>query len=582
MTVLLDQRFERTLDRLVREWGSGDYRGATLEAWLFEDEEARRRAEERLKDAGVNARLRSAYKPLVHAFLEEIDTSELARVTIRYPVHGSADPVRFLSEAYPLPALLEGVEIVFEQGGEDLTYEVRCETRDGRIEEHAIFAPNRLRTNHLGQPDLACTGWIRATNLPDGAADRDAPLETEIEQLFHAAMFALMTHGWPLQEPYAETIAIDVTIPGIERPLGYGDEVISTREALHEDLYFSALEWFHHQAGRPLDDRRLMPGQIVPDIRAGEGDAHLRVALSSFAPPRDPARPVQDLEIAEAPPGLAQIEQELAALPGETFAATSREGRPVRGLYRRGTRPAVLVTGGQHANETSGPVGAFRAVRRLLANPEANVAFIPVENPDGYALHGRLCEGNPRHLHHAARYTSLGNDLEYGPDEPVYEIGARRKALELSRAQLHVNLHGYPAHEWTRPFTGYLPRGFEQWALPQGFMLILRHHPSWVHEARILIDAVTRGLSAVPGLADFTRRQLDLYAIHSGPPAHELINDVPCLVLAQERHPTPLTLITEFPDETIYGEAYRFAHTAQMAAVIAAEEAFATMMQAQA
>jgi hypothetical protein len=580
MTVLLDQRFDRALDRLVREWSNGDHRGTTIEVWLFEDEEPRRRAEERLLEAGVEARIRSAYKPLVHAFLEEIDTSELTHVTIRYPVHENADPIRFLSEAYPLPALLHGVEVVFERGDPDLTYEVRCVYRDGHVAEHDIFAPNRLRSNYLGQADLACTGWIKAPGVLDGASGRDGPLETEIEQVFHAVMFALMTHDWPFQEPYAETIAIDVTTPGIERPLGYGDEVMSTREALHEDLYFSVLEWFHHQAGRPLDDRTLRPGQILPHVQAGRGDPHVRVALRSFADSRNPPQPRQDWETADAPPGLLQIEQDLAALPGEKFTASSREGRPVPGLYRSGTRPAVLITGGQHANETSGPVGAFRAALRLLAKPEANIAFIPVENPDGYALHGRLCESNPRHMHHAARYTSLGNDLEYGPDEPVYEIGARRKALAISGARLHVNLHGYPAHEWTRPFTGYLPRGFEQWALPKGFFLILRHHPSWGHTARTFIEAVTRGLSAVPGLAEFTRRQLELSSIHSGATPHEMINDVPCLLMAHERHSTPLTLITEFPDETIYGEAYRFAHTVQMATVIAAEEAFATIMAA--
>jgi hypothetical protein len=318
----------------------------------------------------------------------------------------------------------------------------------------------------------------------------------------------------------------------------------------------------------------------VPDIRAGEGDAHVRVTLRSFGPPQDPIRPEQDVETADAALGLAQIHRELAALPGETFEGISREGRPVRGLYRPGSRPAVLVTSGQHANEVSAPVGTLRAVRRLIANPETNIAYIPVENPDGYALHGRLCEGNPRHMHHAARYTSLGCDLEFGRGEPVYEIGARQQALALSGAQLHVNLHGYPAHEWTRPFTGYLPRGFELWSIPKGFFLIMRHHPSWAQTARTLVEAVTKGLSAVPGLAEFNRRQIEICSIHSGGTPYEIINDVPCLITAEERHPTPLTLITEFPDETIYGEAYRFAHTVQMATVIAAEEAYASMMEA--
>lgn len=580
MIELLNAQVPRTLDSLIRNWTRQNQSGTHLEAWLFEDEAERRQAEKILANAGVTARIRSAYKPLVHAFLEDIDTDGLTQVTVRYPVHPQANQLRFLSEAYPLAALLESVQTRFEPGDESLNYQVHAEYDDGRLVEHTVFAPNRLRANHLGQTDLSPTGWLRVTNRSDGADDIDEALETEHEQVFHKAMTALMAHAWPAEEPYAETISINVTIPGIERPLAYGDEVMSTREALHEDFYFSLLEFFKHKSDRPPEDRGLQPGQIVPDICAGDDDAHVRVTLRPFGPPQNPVRPEQDIETADAAPDLAQIYRELAALPGEAFEGRSREGRPVRGLYRPGLRPAVLVTSGQHANETSAPVGSLRAMRRLLARPEANIAYIPVENPDGYALHGRLCERSPRHMHHAARYTSLGNDLEFGRDDPVYEIGARNQALAKSGAQLHINLHGYPAHEWTRPFTGYLPRGFELWSIPKGFFLIMRYHPSWAAAAQTLIESVTKGLSAVPGLAEFNRRQIEICAIHSGGTPYEIINGVPCLLTAETRHPTPLTLITEFPDETIYGDAYRFAHTVQMATVIAAEEAFATIMDA--
>ncbi len=36
----------------------------------------------------------------------------------------------------------------------------------------------------------------------------------------------------------------------------------------------------------------------------------------------------------------------------------------------------------------------------------------------------------------------------------------------------------------------------------------------------------------------------------------------------------PVTLITEFPDETVLGEAFRFAHTVQMRTVLAAVRAW--------
>lgn len=580
MTLLLDARIPRTLDALLRDWAREEHRGARFEAWLLEDETARRAAEKTFASVGVEARLHSAYKPLLHAVLEDIDTRDLKRFTLRFPVHAEAKPLRFLSEAYPLAALLDGVETHFEPGTADLTYRVTAEYRDGRVAEHRIFAPNRLRKNHLDEIDLTPTGWLKVTKRPGGAPDLDHAMETEAEAVFHKVMAAIAAHSWPAEEPYAETIAIDVTMPGIERELPYGDEVMSTREALHEDFYFSLLEFFKRKSGRPPEDRGVQPGQIVPDIRAGDGDAHVRLELRPFGSPQDPTRPEQDLETANAAPSLAQIEREFAMLPGERFEGRSHEGRPIRGLYRAGSRPAVLVSSGQHANETSAPVGALRAMHRLLADPDANVAFIPVENPDGYALHGRLCEGNPRHMHHAARYTSLGCDVEFGRERPTAEIVARLKALELSGAQLHVNLHGYPAHEWTRPFTGYLPRGFELWTIPKGFFLILRHHPSWTDRARFLVEAVTKRLAAIPGLVEFNRRQIEICSIHTGGTPYEIINGVPSLLTAEERHPTPLTLITEFPDETIYGEAYRFAHTVQMVTVLAAEEAMAELMTA--
>ena len=78
----------------------------------------------------------------------------------------------------------------------------------------------------------------------------------------------------------------------------------------------------------------------------------------------------------------------------------------------------------------------------LAQQPEAHFALIPLENPDGYALHRELCAHAPRHMHHAARYTALGDDLEYRDAPPWYEREARHQALALSGADLHINLHG--------------------------------------------------------------------------------------------------------------------------------------------
>ena len=584
MTVLLDREAPRTLDMLLGDLSAG-HEGAVVEAWLFEDEAARREAEDKLAAAGVSARLRCAYKPLLHAFLEEIDTVGLASATIRYPVHPAAVPGRFLLEAYPLAALLDGVELRFEPGDETLRYRVSLRYRDGRTAPAEVFAPNHLAPDHLGTNSLSPTGWLRVTGRPDGEPDLDERLETEVEELFHAAVGAVQAHPWGPQEPYFERLSIAVEAPAIERALPFQEEGVSLHEALHEDLYFSLLEVFQRRSGRPLGDRGLQPGQIVPEIRSPSGAPRVRVETVTFSDAlgvdlADEAGdwPEQALETAEAPLSIAQLHRELAALGGHPILARSRQGRTVPGLIRPGEWPAVLVTGGQHANETTGPVGALRAARALLQDPENSIALVPLENPDGYALHQRLCRDNPRHMIHAARYTALGDDLQSRTGEELYELAARREAIARSGAQLHVNLHGYPAHEWTRPFTGYLPRGFEAWTIPKGFFLILRHRPGWEEAGRALIEAVTRRLARIEPLLEMNRAQLAAHGAHGGAGSFTEINGIPCLISPDERHGPPLTLIAEFPDETIYGDRFALGHTVQMETVLAAVEHHAGVM----
>jgi hypothetical protein len=547
----------RTLDLLVAE-ATGPF-----EAWTFDDAPARRAAEAALAARGIIARIRPAYKPLVQFFLDEVRPGFTA-ATIRWPWHQGAEPNRFLLETYPLAALFPAAEITFEKGTEGMTYQVAL-TYPGGCESHAVFAPNRLHVDHVGETLLSPTGWlIDATGA--------ARLETDYEQLFDGALNAIRAHDWGTHEPFFEELTLAATVPAHDRALGYEDEVISLVEALHEDLYFSCLELFQRRAGRPLGDRHLQPGQIVPEVQQG-ARPEMRIRLRAFDPAeRGGAR--QTLETAEAPPPVAQIHDELSAIGGTPFRARSRAGRPVLAHHHPGHGVPVMISAGQHANETTPIVGALRAAHRLAAQG-ADFVISPLENPDGYALHGRLCALTPRHMLHAARYTALGDDLEYREDpEKLYEKAIRLQAEEISGAKLHINLHGYPAHEWTRPMSGYIPRGFAMWTVPKGFFLVLRHGKGWAATARALIEAVTADLVQVPGLAAYNARQIALYRTHAGEPGFEIINGFPCYVHEDDRHRVPLTLITEYPDETIYGEAFIAGHSAQMQTVLAAHAAW--------
>ena len=561
-TVLLDTVIPRTLDAIVAEFLDPAWRGGRLEAWVFEGGAARRAAELALQARGITACVRSAYKPLVHALLDEI---EAGPVVIGVPSHPLGPEGRFRLEAYPL-AGLRG-DVAFDGAGGELSYSVTSGPATTQV-----FAPNRVRVDHLGRRVLAPCGWVRAWRAGDPAPARDAAVETEYEAVFQAVMSAVAAHPWGDAMPTMDTLEIVVAILGIERALAWHDEVMSTREALHEDLYFSLLEFFQHRAGRAAGDRTLRPGQIIPEIVASDGPAHVRVTLAPHRVTPDVAADAGDLDIIERPLTAGEIATALASLGGEGFAHRSVQGRAILGVHRRGARPNIAIIAGQHANETSGVVGALRAARRLVAETDMEFAVVPQDNPDGYALHHRLRARNPRHMHHAARYTALGDDLESRTAPPFHEKAARMEAIERTGARLHLNLHGYPAHEWTRPLTGYLPRGFEMWSIPKGFFLILRHRPGLGGAAEPFLRALTARLAEDAALRDFNAAQLRVWRAHAGAPNFPMFDGIPCMIAEREDQGTAFQLITEYPDETIYGDAFRLAHTTQMRTVLYAAE----------
>jgi hypothetical protein len=576
MTMIFEEGFERSLDQLVARAVPGQ----AFEAWTFDDTKSRRAAEQALADRGINARIRSAYKPLLFAFLEEIDLAGVTAIEIHYPVHANAPANRFRLEAYPLAALVGEARIDFIAREDDgFFYDVTL-TRNGAIETLKVLAPNRVHEDVVGETNVSPTGWYKTADDHNGER-----LETDYERLFDAAIHAISNHGWGDTEPYFEELNLQVAHPAEDMALPVGDEVVSLREALHEDFYFSLLEFFQKKSGRPLGDRGLKPGQIVPEIKQSTGPITLRVEVRPLTTGFSDGQQ-QAIDTATEPPAVSQIEKLLSEIEGEAFSAKSRSRRNLLARYVEGTDAAVMISGGQHPNETTGIVGAVRAALKLKQRPNAHFTISPLENPDGYALHQRLRVDNPRHMHHAARYTALGDDLEYRTPENsgpyLNEKEIRLKAEQLSDAKLHVNLHGYPSHEWTRPLSGYVPRNFAMWTLPKGFFLVMRHHAGWTNQAEAMLDHVTKHLGAIPGLLDYNNRQIALYETHAGETGFRIINGFPCLSSVDDRHSVPLTLITEYPDETIYGDDFVTGHTAQMETVLSAYEAWQEISKQQA
>lgn len=579
-TRLLSAAIPLTLESLVARFAAPEWRGRTIEIWSFDGPARRKAAETHLRGAGVAARIRSAYKPLLHVFLEEIDLAGWRAIRIHTPVGDGIPDGRFRLEAYPLADLVDQAIVSFHDGAPVLAgglVEYRLELVDhaGNVTERAVGAPNSFRIDHIGARVLSPTGWVRG--YADNRLILDERVETDLETACFSALDCLRSWPWDADEPYFDRLAIRIAAPFEDRPLAFGHECISVAEALHEELYFSALDVFAVRRGLKPGDRTIRPGQIVPDIRQGDGAVRLEITAEA-----DPllaldraARPAfGDIETASQWLPPERIADALATLPGEAFAIPSQRGRPVMAKHVLGKGPSFVLSAGQHANETSGPVGALRAAKRLA---EAGRDFVvaPLENPDGYALFREYAALNPHHMHHAARYTASGGDLEYMPRGHENEV--RHEALRRTGAMLHMSLHGYPAHEWTRPFTGYIPRGFESWCLPRGFFLILRHKPGFGAIGEAILDAVIAELRAFEPLMALNRRQLDAFARYGLKADFALRAGIPVFVAERADQLFPLTLITEAPDETVTGDLFRLLHEAQMRAVLAAADALADL-----
>jgi hypothetical protein len=575
MTHIFSTTITPTTHQLVEQFGKPEYQGQLIEAWVFADKTHRLQAEAALLDLGVKAKLRSAYKPLLHFFLEDIDvlSSQITRIEVHYPLHEAASEKRFLLETYPIATLVgkANIDFIANPKSNDC-YEVILRSATGVQTQHKVFAPNRLHPDLIGQAHLSPTGWLKVMDSEGKVAFNECLL-TDYESLFSAGMQAISQHSWAETEPYFEELSIQVSLPWQEQPINYKHEVISLSEALHEDFYFSLQEWFKTKAGYLPNDREGQPGQIVPEINHTTENI-LSIKIETRPYQRQNSTGQQTLEIADAPISMEQVEVELAKITGDTFTANTITGRKVSARYHKGTDFPVMISGGQHANETTGVVGTLRAAQILNQQKDSHFTISPLENPDGYALHQRLIKDNPHHMHHAARYTALGDDLEYRVKGALYEKEIRHKAREISQAQLHINLHGYPSHEWTRPLSGYVPRGFDMWTIPKGFFLILRHSADkkWTAYAEEFAHLVTLKLIKIPGVLAFNNEQVELYRKHAGETNFRIINSFPCLISQGKPEDIPMQLITEYPDETIYGEHFITGHDVQTATVLAAYE----------
>ena len=251
----------------------------------------------------ARVRVRSAYKAGLSWIEEDLipalqSLDAVDRIALSYPPftgEGHLDlRIRWLQEIYPGDELLAQAldlplaAIAIDEGSaESLAYICRA-FAGGNLLHEETFSPAAIALPYLSiAPDdgqvVASIGAVRV--LVDGEQRFERIIEPDPLRFWRwyqavalprvgEAMAAIWGAAPSADEqPFFETLDIEITISEQDRPLGIREELDSPAEALHEDCYFGTLDWLHAFAEQRGVPNLHGPGAIRPFVQIRTGQA---------------------------------------------------------------------------------------------------------------------------------------------------------------------------------------------------------------------------------------------------------------------------------------------------------------------
>jgi len=283
-------------------------------------EKIRERVEDLVRSRNLKAEVEvlSAYKPgffwLTEKILPRLKNLPVERVLIRFAEVQDqpgekikrfySDPNRWLQELYPVDEILAAelrlpVEnIQFEKmppGGS--IYQVQVfGGQDNLLWQSDFSPPTREITFLRVKPDwgtvTVTTGWCRVSQNDQSLLE--ATVQTDPEKFWDFYQdeilkplydFVLKKTGQEptfARQPYFKKLVVELWLSEPDYRLGLDEEIISSLEALHDEIYFDTLDflraitgWTEEDLSLPADaSRSSAPGNVMPVIHPStEGQA---------------------------------------------------------------------------------------------------------------------------------------------------------------------------------------------------------------------------------------------------------------------------------------------------------------------
>ncbi|MFQ5789977.1 MAG: hypothetical protein ACE5JI_05805, partial [Acidobacteriota bacterium] len=311
----------------------------------------------------------SAYKQGLSWLLETVapalGSKPVARLEIAwkpFPVDPSkkwrfyAEPARWLNELYPADEVLAeklgipltAISFVMKEDL-DAVYEVTAQDAAGSTLYRDAFSPTFYERPYLDLfPDKArvtvTTGWLRVE--VDGRTTVDERIPTDLDRVWDHYQSSTLekvhqhvkesTGDKPTQDkqPFFHTLRFELTASEPDYRLGVDQELITSLESIHDDVYFDTLDFFYEiveeAEGKPIPRRRLAPGNILPWIhpeRRGQAPEvaitysenashHPKIVVRYRIKGKDEKSETEELEPVKLPPPSAYLAEVEAGREG--------------------------------------------------------------------------------------------------------------------------------------------------------------------------------------------------------------------------------------------------------------------------
>lgn len=210
-------------------------------------------------------------------------------------------PIRYLQELYPIQDILTEKlsvpkeRVIFKdyKGTEELTYLCRVTGEDGCVREYKYLARCSERPYLDEYPNLGkvhpATGYIRVLVNDQEVLNRE--LTTDLERIWDVYQSQVLpecrayiegkTKGQAHadMQPFFQKLLLEVWASEPDYRTGSREDLISSLDALHEDMYFVGSDYFKNYGVQTIDEIFDAPGLILPEIHKREGAPSFRVTL---------------------------------------------------------------------------------------------------------------------------------------------------------------------------------------------------------------------------------------------------------------------------------------------------------------